>query len=189
MATGLSAPRRRAGELQADHFQLLGRVDRRIVTSGQAQLQLDAQTMALDGKFSIDEGLIDFTRSDAPQLSGDVMVVRRSGPEPAEEEAGTPTANPAPGHTIKLDLDVSLGEQLRLKGRAWTPDCVVSCTSPPRKPSRAERHGAGRQRHLRRLRAEARRRTRPHLFNGPAENPRLDIRRHVRTGTCASACW
>ena len=63
--------------LSADRFELLGRVDRRIVASGRAALRLDATTLALDGDFKVDEGLIDFTRSDAPTLGDDVEVVRR----------------------------------------------------------------------------------------------------------------
>jgi translocation and assembly module TamB len=107
-------------KLQADKFQLLGRVDRRIVTSGQAQLVLDRETLALDGKFGIDEGLFDFTRSDAPRLSDDVRVVRRK--TLAADTAGAnpdanPNANPAPGHAVRLKLDVSLGQQLRIRGR------------------------------------------------------------------------
>lgn len=98
--------------LRADKFQLLGRVDRRIVTTGQAQLELDKRNLVLDGKFGIDEGLFDFTRSDAPGLSSDVQVVRK-----AEQEAPSTSAKPAPEHTLKLNVDVALGEQLRLRGR------------------------------------------------------------------------
>jgi len=100
-------------KLKADKFQLLGRVDRRIVTSGQAQLQLDKDTLTLDGKFGIDEGLFDFTRSDAPRLSDDVVVLRGKQPEVEEVPNGTP----APEHAIKLSIDVGLGDNLRLKGR------------------------------------------------------------------------
>ena len=109
----LGAAPRAVLKLKADKFQLLGRVDRRIVTSGEAQLQLDRETLALDGKFGIDEGLFDFTRSDAPRLSDDVQVVRGK-PDAAE---AAPSANPAPGHTLKLSIDVGLGERLRLRGR------------------------------------------------------------------------
>lgn len=101
-------------KLTADKFQLLGRIDRRIVTTGQAQLQLDRQTLTLDGKFGIDEGLFDFTRSDAPKLSDDVHVVRGKQPKAAEE---APTGNPASEHAVKLSIDVGLGNQLRVKGR------------------------------------------------------------------------
>ena len=65
-------------QLKAEHFTLLGRVDRRIVASGQAQLGLAGDALDLKGAFTIDEGLIDFTRSDAPALGADVQVVRAS---------------------------------------------------------------------------------------------------------------
>ncbi|HEX6706996.1 MAG TPA: translocation/assembly module TamB domain-containing protein [Albitalea sp.] len=161
-------------KLQADKFQLLGRVDRRIVTSGQAQLQLDRDNVALDGKFAIDEGLIDFTRSDAPRLSDDVVVVRRKGPEPTEPTA--PAIDPAPGRTVKLDVDVSLGEQLRLRGRGIDTGL------------RGELHISSPGNHLA-LNGTVRAVDGTYaaygqkltidrgliLFNGPAENPRLDI--------------
>jgi translocation and assembly module TamB len=110
--------------LSADKFQLLGRVDRRIVASGQAQMQLDRKTVALSGKFDVDEGLIDFTRSDAPSLSDDVHVVRaKDVPSPAAAASAaaspdTSIAAPTPAsRDVALDLRVGLGEKLRVKGR------------------------------------------------------------------------
>jgi len=104
-------------QLTADKFQLLGRVDRRIVASGQGRLQLDAKSLAFDGQFGVDEGLIDFTRSDAPALSSDVEVVRAKGAAAAApaDAASAPTANPA--REVALDLRVALGDKLRLRGR------------------------------------------------------------------------
>ncbi len=130
--------------LRAERFQLLGRVDRRIVASGQGQLQLDAQRIGLDGQFTVDEGLVDFTRGDAPSLSEDVVVIRPpKGSTPAaatrqlaEQKAGVaasrlgreaevarqagtgPAAKPAaPTRAVALNLRVGLGERLRLRGR------------------------------------------------------------------------
>jgi translocation and assembly module TamB len=106
--------------LKADKFQLLGRVDRRIVTSGQAELRLERDTLALDGQFSVDEGLFDFTRSDAPKLSDDVDVQRRKRPDPARAAAanGPPaTGSSAASRKVALDLQVALGNQLRVRGR------------------------------------------------------------------------
>ena len=115
--------------MTADDFQLLGRVDRRIVASGQGQLRLAAERIALDGKFTVDEGLIDFTRGGAPALSDDVTVVRaergrdgriievksRSGEEkPAPKEPQKPSAA---ARALTLALRVDLGKDLRLKGR------------------------------------------------------------------------
>ena len=59
-------------KLKADRFQVLGRVDRRIVASGNAQVRLGSDTLAVDGKFTSTKGLIDFTRGDAPTLGDDV---------------------------------------------------------------------------------------------------------------------
>ncbi len=110
-------------KLSADKFQLLGRVDRRIVASGQAQMQLTAKTLALNGKFDVDEGLIDFTRSDAPTLASDVQVIR-SGNAPSPAAAASAAASPAgevvpppTSRDVALDLRVGLGEKLRVRGR------------------------------------------------------------------------
>ena len=107
--------------ITADKFQLLGRVDRRIVTSGSGQLQLDRKTLAFDGRFNVDEGLIDFTRSDAPTLSDDVEVVRRApgvvSPAAAASGNVSPSATAAPTRDVALNLNVTLGERLRLRGR------------------------------------------------------------------------
>ncbi|HJV94642.1 MAG TPA: translocation/assembly module TamB domain-containing protein, partial [Albitalea sp.] len=107
--------------LKADKFQLLGRVDRRIVTSGQAELRLDRDTLALNGQFGVDEGLFDFTRSDAPKLSDDVDVQRRKRPDPARAAAAAndapPSGSSAASRKVALDLRVALGNQLRVRGR------------------------------------------------------------------------
>ena len=131
-------------KLTASRFELLGRVDRRIVASGNAQLRLDRDLTALDGAFTIDEGLIDFSLGDAPSLAADVQVVRRSGSDGAPpgavpgtaETARTPSSaaaqaqrtgataatrqpTPAPlaSRRLALDLRVDMGEHLRIRGR------------------------------------------------------------------------
>ncbi|MDL2338831.1 MAG: translocation/assembly module TamB domain-containing protein [Pseudomonadota bacterium] len=111
-------------QLKADRFVLLGRVDRRIVTSGTAQLGFNRDALNVNGAFSIDEGLIDFTRSDAPALSDDVQVVRAAASgATASSRTGTrqPSAEPAAAapaaRNLALDLKVDLGNQLRLRGR------------------------------------------------------------------------
>lgn len=111
-------------KLTAEKFQLLGRVDRRIVASGAGQLLLDKKTLAFDGKFDVDEGLIDFTRSDAPSLSGDVLVVRaKDVPSPAAAASaaaapsGAPSVSTNPPRAVALDLAVTLGQKLRVRGR------------------------------------------------------------------------
>ncbi len=103
-------------QLKAEHFTLLGRVDRRIVASGQAQLGLAGDTLDLKGAFTIDEGLIDFTRSDAPALGADVQVLRASA---APTAVAAPVApEPAgPVRSVALDVKLNLGRKLQLRGR------------------------------------------------------------------------
>jgi translocation and assembly module TamB len=101
-------------QIQAEHFTLLGRVDRRIVASGQAQLGLSGDALDLHGAFTIDEGLIDFTRSDAPALGADVQVVRASAAPTAPVAAPDPTA---PARSVALDVKLNLGKKLQLRGR------------------------------------------------------------------------
>jgi len=96
----------------ASKFALLARVDRRIVTSGQAQLALKANELKLNGKFTVDEGMIDFTRSDAPSLDDDVIVLRSEQPLPDAPANGSKRER-----VIIVDLGVDLGRQLRLRGR------------------------------------------------------------------------
>ncbi len=115
-------------QLKADRFVLLGRVDRRIVTSGAAQLGFSRDALSVNGGFTVDEGLIDFTRSDAPTLSDDVRVVRapasraaRGGPGDAAAANAADTATPLSASTttrnVALDLKIALGNKLRLRGR------------------------------------------------------------------------
>jgi len=101
--------------LVAEQFQMLGRVDRRIVTSGRAALRLDATTVALDGRFKVDEGLVDFTRSDAPTLGDDVEVIRRPHAQAAADESPAAAVAPAT-RKVALDLRVDMGERLRVRG-------------------------------------------------------------------------
>ena len=112
-------------KLSADNFEMLGRVDRRIVTSGSAAMRLDAKSLALDGSFKVEEGLIDFTRADAPTLGDDVEVIRRPAGVPSPAAAAASAAAPpnavvpvAPAaRKVALDLRVAMGEKLRIRGR------------------------------------------------------------------------
>ncbi len=97
----------------AERMLLLGRVDRRVVTSGEAALKFDPQSLQLDGHFTVDQGLIDFSRGNAPRLGDDVQVQREppsAGVEPAAMRAG-------PTREVKMNLVLNLGPALRVRGR------------------------------------------------------------------------
>ncbi|HEX6017490.1 MAG TPA: translocation/assembly module TamB domain-containing protein, partial [Burkholderiaceae bacterium] len=105
-------------QLVAEHFRLLGRIDRRIVTSGRAQLQLERNRLQLDGRFTVDEALIDFSKANAPSLDADVTVVRAaaSGDGAASSPRTTAQALPAPLRNAQVNLAVSLGDKLHIRG-------------------------------------------------------------------------
>ncbi len=109
-------------QIVADKFRLLGRADRRVVSSGNATLALDAKSLALGGELRIDEGLIDISRADAPSLDSDVTV--RGGRQAAEkaaqekEEAEVIAArNARTVRDLRIDVQLDLGDKLRLRGR------------------------------------------------------------------------
>ncbi|MCW5634777.1 MAG: translocation/assembly module TamB domain-containing protein [Rubrivivax sp.] len=101
-------------KLEADQFRVLGRVDRMLTASGQAELALAADTSRLDGRFRIDEGLFDFTRADAPSLDEDVTV---RGVEAADVAARPDAEAAGRPQRFTMAVDVDLGTKLRAKGR------------------------------------------------------------------------
>ncbi|MEY2892766.1 MAG: hypothetical protein RJA98_2674 [Pseudomonadota bacterium] len=168
--------------LTADKVALLGRVDRRIVTSGNARLLLDATTLGLTGAFKIDEGLIDFSRGDAPSLADDVVVVRAA--KVPERGAAVPVAAtteaapvlPTRQRNVTVDLQVDLGERLRLLGRGLNTGLrgALHLTTPGGRMaingsvSTTDGTYAAYGQNLSIDRGTI-------TFNGPVENPRLDI--------------
>ena len=166
--------------LIAERFQLLGRVDRKIVISGRGRLQLDRETVRLDGRYDIDEGLIDFSRSDAPSLADDVVVRRGTrvvDTAPAEPISASPARPPAPGaRKVALDLRLGLGRNLRLRGRGIDTllQGELHATAPGGRfalagtVQTAEGTYAAYGQKLAIDRGNI-------SFNGPIENPRLDI--------------
>ena len=166
--------------LTADAFELLGRVDRRIVASGKATMRLDAKTIALSGGFKVDEGLIDFTRADAPTLGDDVVVVRRpgGGASPAAESKALAAArvDPPAGRDVKLDLRINVGEKLRIRGRGLDASLrgELHITSPGgnmRVEGSIRAVDGTYQAYGQKLAINRAVIT----FNGPIDNPRLDI--------------
>ncbi len=97
----------------AERFRVLGRVDRLLIASGQADLTLQADQLKVDGAVKIDEGLIDASNTEAPTLDDDVTV-RQAGaaaPDPTEQ------APPRARRNIAIGIDVDLGDKVQVRGR------------------------------------------------------------------------
>ncbi len=161
--------------VKADRFALLQRVDRRIVISGEAQATLNETDIKVDGKARVDEGLIDITRSDAPTVGEDVNVLNRPGQPPPDEQEEAAAPNGVK-RRLQANLEVDLGQKLRLKGRGL--DAILKgalrLSTPANKPAiygtvRVENgtYAAYGQKLVIERGSIA--------FTGPIENPRLDI--------------
>ena len=116
-------------QVQARQFQLLGRIDRKIVATGDTTLQLGADAIKVDGKLGIDEGLVDLSGGGAPTLDSDVEVL--DGSTPTDADASAP-AVPKASRTTQINLAVDLGDKLKLKGRGidTTLKGALQITSP-----------------------------------------------------------
>ncbi len=106
----------------AQRFQALSRLDRRVSLSGQADVALAPERLGVDGRFMVDEGLVDVSQADAPRLDEDVTVANRpSGTRvagrPGDADAAAKEAPRSPWKDTAVSLVVDLGEKLRLVGR------------------------------------------------------------------------
>ncbi|MES2026350.1 MAG: translocation/assembly module TamB domain-containing protein [Pseudomonadota bacterium] len=90
--------------VKASKYKLIDRSDRQIVISGDSVLGWHEGKAKANGKFEINSGLFDVGSVDVPELSDDVVIVGQNAKQ------GTKTA-------VALDLSISLGDGIRLRGR------------------------------------------------------------------------
>ncbi len=161
-------------DVQAERFALLQRIDRRILISGQAHAVLGEEDIQLQGKVKVDEGLFDFTRSDAPTVGDDVNVINGPGQTPQDE--GGASVGATGKRKLLADVDIDLGERLHLRGRGLDTDLTgkLKFSSPNNRPSLQGTVKAvngtyaayGQKLDIERGAI---------VFSGAIENPRLDI--------------
>ena len=162
--------------LALDRFALLQRVDRRLLVSGQGQLVLGAEDIKADGRFVVDEGLIDISKADAPTLGDDVNVINRPGDVPTNGEPSADAGAVSSKRKIQANIEVDLGSKLRLKGRGLNTLLVgkLTLTTPN---GRMAVHGTVKTEsgsyvaYAQNLMIERG----SIAFTGPIDNPRLDI--------------
>ena len=72
--------------MTAERFRLLGRIDRRLTTSGRASLSAKGACLQLEGQLAVDDGLFDFSRAEwlmqeffVDPPTGFVFAVRAAG--------------------------------------------------------------------------------------------------------------
>jgi translocation and assembly module TamB len=152
-------------DVVADHFAALERSDRKLTVSGRASLGWQESGAAIKGDLTVDSGYFNLGRSDAPQLSSDVVVVGRT----QKASARTP---------VSLDVNVSIGKGVTLTGRGIEGVLLgrLHLTAASKETLRAqgELHiadGGTYAAYGRKLQIERG----ALLFSGPLNNPALDI--------------
>ncbi|HET8869511.1 MAG TPA: translocation/assembly module TamB domain-containing protein, partial [Aquabacterium sp.] len=161
-------------DVKAERFAVFQRIDRRLLVSGQAQAVLGEEDIALNGKVRVDEGLFDFSRSDAPSIGEDVNVLNGPGQTPDDSAAGATSG--AGKRKLTADVDIDLGDKLHLRGRGLDTDLAgnLKFTTPNNRPSLQGTVKTVKGTYV----AYGQKLDIEHgfiVFGGPIENPRLDI--------------
>ncbi len=166
----LLAPAQAEVRVQADRFAVLQRVDRRLVISGDTQLSLSQDDIGVEGALRVDEGLFDISRNDAPTIGDDVNVL---DPQRVDEDEGSGAGG---GRKTRVKLDIDLGQQLRIQGRGLEATLTgkLKAGMSARKPTVQGTVAVVKGRYAaygQKLVVE----NSSVVFNGPVDNPRLDI--------------
>lgn len=94
-----------------DHFLVPIGPGQKVTVSGETTLSSNARGLSLTGSARVDEGIIDIQSSSAPTLPGDVKVVgETTQPEPSQADADDASLR------IRSNLKINLGEKLNISG-------------------------------------------------------------------------
>lgn len=162
----------RGGRLtwRADRFAALNRPDRNLTLTGAGTLAADAQRLTLHGALRADSGHFEFDQRAAVVLGDDVVVLGRP---PTSATRGTGQRR----LPVVLDLDLDLGDDLTVRGAGLDARLVGSLKVKSLPTGQLVATGTIRTRrgvfyaYGQKLEIERGRL----LFDGPADNPGLDI--------------
>lgn len=160
-------------DLQARQLRLLARADRRLTLSGRLGVRMDEKLLEATGRLQADQALFTLPDENRPTLGEDV-VVRGQGQPTTPAEPGTST----PSKPIRLRLELALGDDFQLRGQGLDSrlkgELLLSL-----EPGQAVPQITGQVRTERgQFRAWGQRleiETGLLNFNGPYDNPTLDI--------------
>ncbi|MFZ5558567.1 MAG: translocation/assembly module TamB domain-containing protein [Pseudomonadota bacterium] len=153
-------------EYTAEKLAAVRRDDQQLVVSGGGTVRSRDGALALTGAFTADSGLIELQREGAPRLSGDVVILTGG-----EQDEWAPTR-------LRLDVTLNLGDAFHVRGEGLDARMVGSIRvrmgegDPRPRASGIVRVAEGRYTAFGQQLAIERGAL---LFDGPLDNPRLDI--------------
>ncbi|WP_454722616.1 MULTISPECIES: translocation/assembly module TamB domain-containing protein [Cupriavidus] len=167
------------GKIVADKLQIFASPERTLIISGDASILNENRQIVIRGKFRVDRGLFDLPKAGAPVLGDDVVVVRRRDQREVKTAATpVPETKPASRFSPLIDLTLDLGDNFRFRGAGADLRLggQLGVRSEPLAPLRATGtirvtdgtyEAFGRKLDIERGIVN---------FNGPVDNPNLNIR-------------
>jgi len=167
------------GRIVADKLQIFASPERTLIVSGDASILNENRQIVIRGKFRVDRGLFDLPKAGAPVLGDDVVVVRRRDQRELKTAATpVPETKPAGRFSPLIDLTLDLGDNFRFRGAGADLRLggQLGVRSAPLTPLRATGtirvtdgtyEAFGRKLDIERGIVN---------FNGPVDNPNLNIR-------------
>ncbi|MES2830573.1 MAG: translocation/assembly module TamB domain-containing protein [Pseudomonadota bacterium] len=101
----------------ADRLQLLASPAGQLTVSGQVKAANVDARLLVSGKFTVDNAVFSLPEKTAPELDGDVVVVRGGKAPPiAQAQPDGPSAKPSASFTPDVDVELDLGNRFYFKG-------------------------------------------------------------------------
>jgi translocation and assembly module TamB len=153
-------------DFSAEQLAAVRRDDQTLVVSGRGNARARDGVLALTGEFTADRGLIELRPEGAPALSSDVVIVSGEG-----QDASAPTR-------VRLDVTLNLGDEFFVRGQGLDARLtggirVTMAEDDPRPRGRGVVRVAEGRYTAYGVRLAIERGAL--LFDGPLDNPRLDI--------------
>jgi len=101
----------------ADRLQLLASPSGQLTVSGQVKAANVDARLLVSGKFTVDNAVFSLPEKTAPELDGDVVVIRGGkAPPVAQRQPDGPSADPTASFTPDVDVELDLGNRFYFKG-------------------------------------------------------------------------
>lgn len=124
----------------ADRLQLLASPSGQLTVSGQVKAANVEARLTVDGKFTVDKAVFSLPDKSAPELDGDVVVIRGGKAPPlVQRHPDGSSAKPAASFTPYVEVELDLGDRFYFRGSGADLRLVGAITvrSAPRTPPQA----------------------------------------------------